>query len=244
MMKTTIGRVSIALVLAVAAWACWREARLVARVADAKDRLATLRLSVDESLEPKATLSDYVPGMGRSLSSDIEQHQASVKYWLSRYADVMDVGQDDVDPAVLLLAANAAFRTSQRSGGIGPVAVQELDGVLQGYAAVLKAAWPPLKGRPTTHVDAAYNFEFVSRVRDLVASTPPPKPGKGVVPRVVPPTVPAERDLPLGPTVHGRPGGPPPDVKAEDFEILAPMEYGDREAQPEATPGGKLPRKG
>lgn len=236
MMKTTIGRLSTALVLAVAAWACWREARLVTHVADAKDRLATLRLSLDESLAPKATVSDYIPGMGRSLSVDIAQHQASVKYWLSRYADVMDVGRDDVDPAVLLLAANAAFRTSQRHGGIGPVAVQELDGVLQGYAAVLKAS-------PRDR-DAAYNFEFVSRVRDLVASTPPPKPGKGEPPRAVPPIIPAERDLPLGPTVHGRPGGPPADVKAEDFEILAPMEYGDREAQPEATPGGKLPRKG
>jgi len=26
--------------------------------------------------------------------------------------------------------------------------------------------------------------------------------------------------------------------------VIAPMEYGDREAQPEATPGGKIQRKG
>jgi hypothetical protein len=110
--------------------------------------------------------------------------------------------------------------------------------VLQAYAAVLKAS--------PRDLDAAYNFEFVTRVRDQAASAPPPKPGKGDAPHPMPmpPIVPAERDLPLGPTVHGRPGGPPPDVKAEDFEIIAPMEFGDREAQPEATPGGKLPRKG
>lgn len=236
MMNTSIGRFSIALVLAVAAWACWQEARLVARVADAKERLATLQLSVDEQLRPRATLSDYLPGMGRPLSSEIDQHQATVDYWLSRYADVMDVGRDEVDPSVLRLAANAAFRSSQRDGGSGPVAVQRLDGVLQAYAAVLKAA--------PRDLDAAYNFEFVARVRDQVASMPPPKPGKGEPPHAMAAIIPAARDLPVGPTVHGRPGAPPPDMKMEDFEILAPMEFGDREAQPEATPGGKLPRKG
>jgi hypothetical protein len=244
MMKTTIGRFAIAFLLAAVAWACWREARLVAHLAEAKGRLATLRLAVDDTLAPTATLTDYVPGMGRSLSTDIERHQASVKYWLSRYAEVMDMGRGDIDPADLLLAANAAFRSSQRDGRSGPVAVQQLDGVLQAYAAVLKASFPPREGGATTSLDAAYNFEFVSRLRDQVASQPPPKPGKGEPPHVASPMIAAERDLPLGPTIHGRPGAPPPDVKAEDFEILAPMEYGDREAQPEATPGGKLPRKG
>lgn len=237
MTKTMTTRFLVAAVLAVAAWACLREARLATRVADANASLATLRLSVDEGLQPVATVSDYLPGMGRSLSDNIREHQATVEYWLSRYAAVMDVGRGDVDPAVLRLAANAAFRSSRREGNVGAVAVQQLDGVLQAYAAVLKAS--------PRDLDAAYNFEYVARVRDLVASTPVPKAVKGEAPHAAPPIIPArERDLPLGPTVHGRPGGPPPDVKAEDFEILAPMEYGDREAQPEATPGGKLQRKG
>jgi hypothetical protein len=30
----------------------------------------------------------------------------------------------------------------------------------------------------------------------------------------------------------------------EELQMLAPMEYGDREAQPEATPGAKRERKG
>ena len=54
----------------------------------------------------------------------------------------------------------------------------------------------------------------------------------------------APADLPMGPTIHGRPGAPPPEAKMEDLQMLAPMEYGDREAQPEATPGGKRERKG
>jgi len=128
--------------------------------------------------------------------------------------------------------------------------VQQLDGVLRAYAFVLKAG--------PQHADAAYNYEFVARVRDRVASTAQavaPKPARGehdhrqtaMAPEA--PSSPvlsafASGDLPTGPTVHGRPGGPPPSVKGEDFQIKAPMDFGDREAQPQPTPGGRLPRKG
>jgi hypothetical protein len=37
---------------------------------------------------------------------------------------------------------------------------------------------------------------------------------------------------------------PPPEEKLEDLDILTPLEFGDREAQPEATPGAKRERKG
>src|SRR6185503_1352735 len=107
-------------------------------------------------------------------------------------------------------------------------------GVLQAYAAVLKAA--------PQHADAAYNYEFVARARDAMARAIPTKSKIDAAPVT---TARAKgSDLPAGPTVHGRPGAPPPEVKAEDFKIIAPMEFGDREAQPEPTPGGKLPRKG
>jgi hypothetical protein len=51
-------------------------------------------------------------------------------------------------------------------------------------------------------------------------------------------------ELPDGPTIHGRPGTHPQPSRGEEFEILTPMNYGDREAQPEPTPGVKLPKKG
>jgi hypothetical protein len=146
---------------------------------------------------------------------------------------VIDEANGDLDAEVLLAAANAAFRSHERDGGAGPAQVQRLDGVLQAYVAVLKAA--------PKHMDAAYNYEYVSRVRDQAARSA----GKPVkeVPRIAAaPRRPG--DLPAGPTVHGRPGGPPPEMKAEEMEVIAPMNYGDREAQPEATPGGKRERKG
>ena len=252
-MKTPLIRIGAAFVVMVVAWGCWREARLVAQLADARNQLITLQLSVDEGLQPKTTLSDYLPVGDRRLGEEVTTHRATVQYWLSRYSDVMDLGRGDVDADVLLLAANAAYRTSQRDGFDGTTAVQQLDGVLQAYTSVLKAA--------PDNPDAAYNFELVARVRDQVAiaaaqaaakakaavdhsqhgGAPPAKEEKKPQPTRV---VVRQFDLPAGPTIHGRPGGPPPDTKAEDFQIIAPMEFGDREAQPEATPGGKIQRKG
>ena len=239
--KTVITRMLIALVLAAASWLSWSEAGLAARVADARQQMATLQFQIDDTLKPAASISDYLPGDRGSLSGDIRRIRARVAYWIGSYDGVMDEKSQELDPEVLLTAANAAFRVSERDAA-APQAqlVQQLDGVLQAYVAVLKAS--------PRHADAAYNYEYVSRVRDEVASrvagkTPPaaiarvrgraPSTGSGQV-----------GDLPEGNTIHGRPGGPPPDAKTEEFQVIAPMEYGDREAQPEATPGGKIQRKG
>ncbi len=239
-MKTVITRLTIAVLLAVGAWLSWSEAKLTARVADAKERLATLDLQVDDSLQPATTLSDYLPVDAQPLSADIRRTRTTVEYWLSRYGEVIDEADGELDPEILLAAANAAFRSHEREGGGGAVQVQRLDGVLQAYVTVLKAAWPPMKGCPTSrHMDAAYNYEYVSRVRDQVARNAQGKPTKKAS------TGSGQAgDLPAGPTVHGRPGGPPPGMKAEEMDVIAPMNYGDREAQPEATPGAKRERKG
>lgn len=227
---TVLVRMLIAGVLFTAAWLSWSEARLAARVADARQQMATLQFQIDDSLTPSASLFDYLPGEAGSLADDIRRIRARVAYWIGSYDDVIDERSEEVDLEVLWTRANAAFRASRR----GPVApqqqlVQRLDGVLQAYAAVLKAA--------PRHAEAAYNYEYVSRVRDQVASR---------VPRKTPVAAVRTRagDLPDGNTIHGVAGGPPPDAKTEQFQVIAPMEYGDREAQPEATPGGKIQRKG
>lgn len=231
-MKTIITRLIIAAVLALGAWLSWSEATLTARVAIAKERLATLDPRVDDDLDAETTLSDYLPMDAQPLSTDIRRTRTTVEYWSARYAEVMEEANGDLDAEVLLAAANAAFRSHEREGGAGPAQVQRLDGVLQAYVAVLKAA--------PKHLDAAYNYEYVSRVRDQMARSG----GKPVKDMLRTAASRRPGDLPAGPTVHGRPGGPPPDMKAEEMEVIAPMNYGDREAQPEATPGAKRERKG
>lgn len=231
-MRTTIIRLLVAVVLAVAAWLSWNAAALADRVGDTKERIATLQFGeVVAQPDSGSTLSEYLPGQ-RRLKDDVGVASATVAYWLGRYdAVIADTDDARADAEVLLAAANAAFRESQRDLGAGPAAVQQLDGVLNAYASALKAA--------PRHLEAAYNYEYVARVRDQVARSQ----GKVIKPPTVSAAVTAG-DLPNGPTIHGRPGAPPPEAKMEDLKMLAPMEYGDREAQPEATPGGKRERKG
>lgn len=236
-MKTMVGRLAIAAALGVAAWLSWSEAKLAARVADAKQQIATLQYGeVDEALPAGASLSDYLPGGQPRLADEVRVAKANVAYWLGRYNRVTAGGGDvAVDADVLLIAANAAFRESRRSAAAGQAAVQQLDGVLQAYASAMKAA-----PRAGVGAEAAFNYEYVARIRDQIARAPQGKPVKSG-----PPPAPAMAgDLPAGPTIHGRPGMPPPDAKMEELQMLAPMEFGDREAQPEATPGAKRERKG
>jgi hypothetical protein len=212
-MRTTFLRLVIAIALAMGAWFSWSEARLAARMGDATRQIATLRhAEVDRQLDAGTT--------------------ATVNYWLGQYGGITaDTNNVDADAHVLRTVANAAFRQSERQTLVGPAAAQQLDGVLQAYASALKAS--------PRDVEAAYNYEYVARLRDQVARAPQGKPLK-------PAPSPAlmAGDLPMGPTIHGRPGAPPPEAKMEDLQMLAPMEYGDREAQPEATPGAKRERKG
>jgi hypothetical protein len=225
-MTTTMVRFAIAIALAAGAWFSWSEARLAARMADATRQIVTLRYSdVDRNLDAVTT--------------------ATASYWLGQYGSVASNNDDDAaaDVQVLLTIANAAFRQTQRANENGAAAVQRLDGVLQAYASALKASpqSSALLGGDASQKAAAYNYEFVARLRDRIARAPQGKPIKAPLATAA---AAMAGDLPIGPTIHGNPGAQPPEAKMEDLQMLAPMEYGDREAQPEATPGGKRERKG
>jgi hypothetical protein len=161
--------------------------------------------------------------------ADVDEPTA--RYWrgdFDRLATVAPAGEVDASAETLLVRANAAFRSAQRRARSREEQIRQFDAVLQNYATVLKA--------PVFLADAAYNFEYVARRREGLN-----KPRAATLP---PPDMSVAGDLPGGPTIHGRPGGPPPDTKGEEFQIITPMEYGDRETQPEPNPGGKPLRKG
>jgi hypothetical protein len=233
-MKTTLTRLLIAAVLAIAGWLSWSESQLAAQVADARESIATFEHATSDAWSARASVSDYLPGERRSLADDIRVAKARVAYWLGRYNAVAgDTSASTADADILLAVANAAFRDSQRDTATGPAAAQRLDGVLQAYASALKAS--------SRNPEAAYNYEFIARIRDRVARTPqariPRAPGVAGEPVMA-------GDLPAGPTIHGSPGAPPPDTKMEELQMIAPMDYGDREAQPTPTPGARRERKG
>ena len=76
-MRTVITRLLIAFVLAIAAWLSWSESTLAARVADAKQDIATLDHDNLDAMTPRASLSDYLPGERRTLSDDIRIARAT-----------------------------------------------------------------------------------------------------------------------------------------------------------------------
>jgi hypothetical protein len=154
----------------------------------------------------------------------------TAEYWRGQYDRVAGATDTTADTSAerLLLAANASFRASQQNVQSRQAQIQQLDVVLQQYATALKA--------PAYLPDAAYNYEYVARLRDSLS-----KPRAATLPA---PDMTTAGDLPGGPTIHGRPGGPPPSSKGEEFQIITPQEFGDRETQPEPNPGGKPLRKG
>lgn len=199
--------------------------------AEAWQELATLRY---DAVAPAAPVSPVL-GLATPDRADARRRDVTVSYWLGRYDEL--AGQDDggTDADVLFAAANASYRIARRDTPMGPDTARRLDDVLQAYAAVLKV--------DPHHADAAYNFEYVARLRDYHARMKPPAaPRERVAPRAAPPL--ETGDLPRGLTVHGRPGGPPPEMKSEEFEILTPRDLGERESDPEQAPGTRMRRKG
>jgi hypothetical protein len=238
-MKTAAGGLLLAIVLIAAGMLAMQESRHARRLAGAHERLATLNYTDEGDLAEDATVIDRLPPPIGLASGTEERHDATVAYWLARYTALTDMtdpasGPAPNDPALLFLAANAAFRTSAPESQDRKAAVQRLDGVVQAYADVLR--------KDPGNSDAAYNYEYVVKLRDRVARGParnardakktPPKPENVSV------------DLPAGPTIHGNPGGPPEGEAMGDFKTVTPMRYDEREEQMDPGRGQKLQRKG
>jgi hypothetical protein len=230
--RSVATRVLIASALFIVSAVFWADARILERSARSHERLATLQyLAADDPEGSRLLLSSWLPSPTAPFTGEITSRAATANYWTGAYdrlAATDAAPGRDADPQLLLLAANAAFRQSQRASAPRETQLQQLDGVLQAYASVLKSG--------SFLADAAYNYEFVARVRDSIAQKTPRRELRG--------TLTPSADLPAGVTIHGEPGGPPPGTRGEEFQIIAPMEFGDRETQPEPNPGGRPIRKG
>ena len=236
-MKTAAGGVFLALAFFVAAAACWAQARLVRRVAAAHEHLATLDYEAEAGIDDATTVTSPL-GWPTALGDDIGRQRATVSYWQAEYRGLMRVlpsasgnaAAATNDPEIMLVAANAAFRASQADTSDRPATIERLDLVVQAYADVLRVA--------PEHDDAAFNYEYVSKFRDGFARSR--QPGRvGGDQKAVAAADPAS-DLPAGPTLHGRPGYPPPATASGRFKIITPMRFDERE---DSTPGRGAARR-
>ena len=245
---TTAARVLLAALLIGAAVMVWSASSLANDLAGRHERIATFR----DSAAARTVARPWTQLMQTTIDGG-SVHEASTRdYWHRRYDALTDTAtsRERDDPASQLIAANATFRQLQRDAAGRSLTVDELDRALEAYAGVLKNGG--------FDRDAAWNYEYLARLRDVAAKEKPasrqpaartasgtPAPGESARSANGSKVAVENRGgLPAGPTVHGRPGTHPPSTRGEEFEVITPMDYGDREAQPEPTPGVKLPRKG
>jgi hypothetical protein len=247
---STFARLLLAGLLIGAGLMLWSASRTAEDLATGHARIATFSdTAPDSSGEPPRRWARWLQ---TALDRESIHEPATREYWHRRYEALTDTTapRERDDPASLLIVANATFRQMQRDAIGRTLTADELDRALQAYAGVLKNGG--------FDRDAAWNYEYIARLRDQAAKDKPAGRLPGGKPAITLPSsadrarsttgpqVDADRrgGLPTGPTVHGRPGTHPPSTKGEEFEVITPMDYGDREAQPEPTPGVKLPRKG
>ena len=239
-MKSAFGGLLIAVLLFAASALCWSQARATRRLAEAHQRLATLRYGVDDESDGATTVLNRLPWPSGTVRDDVQRHRATVTYWLSRYESLTDMTSGTgapapTDPALLLVAANAAFRASAPLSVDRRSAIERLDGVIQAYGDVLR--------KDPAYADAAFNYEFVAKLRDTLAAAPPA--GRAARDRrAAPKPEDVSVDLPSGPTVHGRPGGPPEGTDMSNFKTITPLRSDEREEQVDPGRGKQIRRKG
>jgi hypothetical protein len=235
-MKTVIGHVIVALLLAVAGGVCWVLGAAERRVAQAHQALATMRYATVADtagdLEQSLQLVAPVPRIGGGLTTAVHEDRSTAEYWLARYtalAPQHDAGGAVIerDPEVLFVATNAAYRALDVNLADRQALVRSLDGIIKSYAEVLKSS--------AGHEDAAYNYEFLVRQRDQTARARGP---------VASPKADLTGTTGTHPSIHGHQGAPPKGVEMSRFKVMIPKRADERKENIEAGKGDAKGRKG
>ena len=227
MVTTATGRIVAAAVLLAAGLGLRAAADVEQQIAVAQQTLATVGPLAAVTDYDAIDLDDGAPLVGRLLRGEVERQRARAAYWVADYAALPPVGEEGAasgaDPELVLLSANAGFRTVQTSDLEPAAAIRGLDAVLQSYTRVLLDE--------PVNLDAAFNYEFVALQRILLAA------GGELL---LPPADEAEVDPS---EMHGAQGAPPPDTAPGDFNVIVPMRPDER-GEFEAGAGGVRQRQG
>lgn len=228
-MKGFAGYVIVALLLAAGALFAYGSGNFERDLAEAQQDLATDRFDAAEDrladAERYATYARWIPQLGARAERDLATRRAAVQYWKKDYASVLPRETDPVgavDTAnvdLQLVVANASFRNTQRGITEKAVQLQALDEAIGSYMAVLKSE--------TWNADAAYNYEYLLRLRTEVAQGKR-KPGS----------------LQEKTDNLGEQGTPAQNSSTKKFEIYIPLEGSERTESGEAGKGAPIKKKG
>ena len=187
-MKSVVGPLVAAIVLAVAGGAFWLVGETETRIADMHKQLATLHYdeaeSEGEAVEQSLGLERRVPrgraAPPRPTCATRARPPATGARTTRRIAPRRDANGvvTETDPAILFLSANAGFRASQAATDRGDV-VRRLDNVVKSYGEVLKTEAGGVRHRRGGVRDAGDGRGLQLRVRDPRARGDGPQPGAG-----------------------------------------------------------------
>jgi hypothetical protein len=179
-----------------------------------------------EAAEHYLQYGERLPWIGNGPLGEVRARKATVRYWQRRYAEIVaqqtapadTIAGDNV--ALQLVVANAVYRNAQARAKDRQTTLQALDTGINAYVTVLKNS--------TRQEDAAYNYEYLVRLRDEVDKGRR-KPG-----------LPEEQAGPLG-----YPGSfPAQEGNLRDFKTFIPLESDERKDAGAAGKATPMKRKG
>lgn len=221
-MKSVIAQLILVLLLIAAGTVLWSVGGAEERLASAERTLVTLRYDrAAEELETAAATNaaERIIADTTGLAAEAAETRRKAAYWLG---DLDPFLQNDDDPAIKMLAADASYRALRAEGGTWQAVTTRLDAIAKRYADVLR--------EHPENEDAAYNYEFVVRLRAAVAAARRPI---------------APLDLEeTGLTLHGHRGAPPEGTDTKKFKMIVPMRPDERMEAEQAGRGAQKIRKG
>ena len=234
-----LGHVLVAVAVIGVGAALWVSGRMQRRGVEAQRSF--LMMQYAPPLEAYAALersTRFVPEIGAIARwrARLRTQGAASQYWLGRYPELTAAGQQPTSdasgtatdaPGHLLIIANAAYR--QAAGELNEqMPPERFDGIARLYLDALEG--------DAELIDAAYNYEFVVRLRNQLArertARRRPRPGDAGDSRAA------------TPSLHGSPGTAPPDADLKEFKVIVPQRPEERSQQPDAGVSGGKVRKG
>jgi hypothetical protein len=227
-MKAIAGYLFTAIGLALVGAICLLAGRLDRDMAHAQQSVSALRYDeADETFASAERYLDYssrLPWIGDGPVNDVRTRRAALRYWQGQYEAITSQQPDVVSGVqannigLQLVVANAVYRAGRMQAKDRLATIQAVDAGIQAYLAVLKSA--------TRQEDAAYNYEYLVRLRDQLTE------GRGAI------------RLPPGGDPNGTAGSPLERGDASGFKIYIPLEQEERDKAGGAGKIGPVKRKG
>ncbi|HWI16112.1 MAG TPA: hypothetical protein VNT81_00085 [Vicinamibacterales bacterium] len=206
----------IAILLVGAGAILWRSSEYERRLAAAERDLVTLKYDDAQAAAavPGGRLANLMPGA--ATAAEAKALESTAGYWRGEYDRATE------NPDAKLLAANAAFRKAREAGGSWQAVVGRFDTIVKQYAEILR--------EDPNNADAAFNYEYVVRLRAVFAARKMP--------------VPPLDAKAAGLSIHGYEGAPPEESDMKKFKMIVPMRPDERLEAEKAGKGATKVRKG